>query len=155
MTDIKYDPEKHAPKNIAKESKVPMCEIPLDLLETFLAPALEYGSKYKYYKYSWRKGFPVSEVFSSTLRHLSQFFHEGKELDEDAFDTTEGKHLVHHLGMAAFGIVCMMDAIKNKPELDDRRVKFTQPIDQFIADFWNRGKYSGPCSSGEEFYGRK
>ena len=149
-----YDPEKHAPKNVIQEGKAPMCEIPLDLLKTFLAPALEYGSKYKYHRFSWRKGFPVSEVYSSTLRHLSQFWDEGRDLDEDAFDFTKGELLVHHLGMAMFGMICMMDTIKHRPEMDDRRQQGTQPIDQFLEDFLKRGEYQGPCCDGE-FYKRK
>ena len=149
-----HDKDKHAPKDVLTERKLNMCELPLDLLKKFLVPAYEYGSFYKYHRHSWRKGLPTSEVYSSTLRHLSQFWDEGRELDEDAFDRSKGEHLVHHLGMAMFGIACMMDTLANHPEMDDRRLKSSQPIDVFTKDLLQRGEYSGPCTSGE-FHGRK
>jgi hypothetical protein len=107
-----------APKNIEQEDKPKMSAIPLDLLRDFLLPAYKEGWV-KYYRESWRKGFKISDMMDAHERHMTQFFHELEDYDQETWKKYGIKK--HHLGAMLFCIICMCDTIKNHPELDDRR----------------------------------
>lgn len=106
-----------APKNNLAENKPQMSLIPDDILRDFLEPAYREGL-IKYYRESWRGGFPLSVMMDALKRHMTSFFYDGEDFDKDS-----EKHGVikHHLGGALFCILCMCDTVKNHPELDDRR----------------------------------
>ena len=108
-----------APKNIDTEDKPKLSLIPDDILRDFLEPAYREGLK-KYSRESWRGGFLISDMFDALKRHMTQFFYDGENLDNDALKFGVKKH---HLGGALFCIICMCDTIKNHPELDDRLKK--------------------------------
>lgn len=109
---------KTAPKNIDQEAKPKMSAIPLDLLRDYLLPAYEEGY-IKYYRESWRKGFKISDMFDAIQRHLTQYFYEQEDFDQDTLKDYNIKK--KHLGAVVFCVLCMCDTDKNHPELDDRK----------------------------------
>lgn len=120
MRKMKVPKEKlTAPKNNEQENKPQMSLIPDDLLRDFLEPAYREGL-IKYHRESWRLGFKSSVMVDALKRHLTQWFHEGQELDEDALKLGIEKH---HLGGALFCLLCLCDTVQNHPELDNRRCK--------------------------------
>ena len=110
-----------APKNIEQEGKPKMSAIPLDLLRDFLLPAYEEGFV-KYFRESWRKGFKTSDMFDACQRHLTQYFYEQEDNDQETLEKYGIKK--HHLGAVLFCVLCMCDTAKNHPELDDRKSIF-------------------------------
>ena len=118
-----------APKNHIVENKPQMSLIPDDLLRDFLEPAYREGLL-KYYRESWREGFPLSIMMDATKRHLTAFFHDGEELDKETLEKYGIRK--YHLGAALFCILCMCDTVMNHPEMDDRRkiVKAREEIDK-------------------------
>lgn len=108
--------EERAPKNNVVEGKPDLSEIPMDLM-AYAAKAWEYGSKVKYSRNSWRKGFPMHENVRAIRSHLSDFWEKGEDYDQDA--AIKGV-AVHHLGCIIFNACCLLDAFVNHPELDDR-----------------------------------
>ena len=108
----------NAPKNYEREGKHRMSELPLDLLAELLCPAYKEGTDYKYYRYSWRKGFKLSVMMDACLRHLNKFFNDGEDYDQEAFDRYGLKK--HHLGAAIFCIISMYNDWKYNPNNDDR-----------------------------------
>ncbi len=104
-----------APKNDKEENKPDLSLLPLDLLSG-LARAYEYGC-HKYYRNSWRKGFQTSRTIAAALRHISNFWDEGLDLD---FDALSDGFEVHHIDMAIFNLLCVKDSIVNHPEFIDR-----------------------------------
>ncbi|MCP4668932.1 MAG: hypothetical protein GY849_21555 [Deltaproteobacteria bacterium] len=56
-------------------------------------------------------------MIAATLRHISKFWNEEKDLDHDAL--ADGFE-VHHIDMAIFNLLCVKDAIVNHPGLVDR-----------------------------------
>jgi hypothetical protein len=105
--------KKTAPKNNIKEDKSPLAELPLDLLSE-VAIAYKYGI-FKYFRLSWRMGFKTSDSLDAVLRHISEFKDKSQEYDKEAFELTGQK--VHHIGMAIFNLLCVLDACKNHREL--------------------------------------
>jgi hypothetical protein len=107
---------KTGPKNNVIENKPQPSLIPIDLLIKALEPAYREGLL-KYYRNSWREGFLTSTMFDATIRHLSAYFYDKEDYDQDA-EKLGIKKL--HLGGALFSILCMIDTLLNHPELDDR-----------------------------------
>lgn len=103
-----------APKNHIEENKPMPTLIPLDVLIEYLEPAYREGLQ-KYYRESWRGGFPVSVMIDAALRHIVEFFYRGEDVDPDS---TTGKH---HLSGAIFSLICVLWTLKVRPDLDDRR----------------------------------
>jgi len=93
-----------------------MSLIPLDLLMDLLPPAYEEGIV-KYYRDSWREGFPISIMHDALLRHLTAFIYKCEDYDPESIDMNIKKL---HLGGVIFTAICMYDTIKNHPEMDDR-----------------------------------
>ena len=106
-----------APKNHIVENKPQMSLIPDDLLRDFLEPAYREGLL-KYYRESWREGFPLSVMMDAAKRHLTAFFHDGEDFDNETL--IKYGIMKHHLGAALFCILCMCDTVLNHPEMDDR-----------------------------------
>jgi hypothetical protein len=113
--DAGADPVNHpaetAPKNNLQEGKPRPSLIPLDVLIKHLCPAYEEGIP-KYYRESWRKGFQTSVMIDAALRHITEFFWHGKDIDEES-----GKH---HLAGAIFSLISILHTLDTRPELDDR-----------------------------------
>jgi len=109
-----------APKNTEHENKPKPSLLPLDICLEFDEPAYQEGL-IKYYRESWRKGFPISEMFDATVRHLKQFFYERQDYDPDAEKLGIKKH---HLAAARFCIACMLQTLRDHPEMDDRAELF-------------------------------
>ena len=77
-----------APKYDA--GKVDLSQLPLDVLSG-LAKAYEYGI-FKYYEYSWRKGFKTNKMIAAALRHINEWQWRGQDFDAEA---REKGFLVH------------------------------------------------------------
>ena len=108
----------YAPKNNEQEAKSQMSLIPMDLLAKFLVPAYQEGLE-KYYRESWREGFPISIMMDACLRHLTDFFYKGEDYDQDVPPGIKK----HHLGAAMFCILSMLETLETRPDLDDRQIK--------------------------------
>ena len=106
--------ETTAPKNNIQEGKPRLSLLPLDVLGKYLVPAYEEGVK-KYQRESWRGGFHVSVMVDAALRHIEEFFWQGKDVDQDS---QTGKH---HLAGAIFCLVSILHTLDTRPDLDDRR----------------------------------
>lgn len=109
-----------APKNNIEENKPQMSLIPLDLLTELLEPAYREGLL-KYERESWRKGFKVSVMMDAVLRHLSKFYYDKEDYDEETFNKYD--ILKHHLGAAIFGIIVMYNSIEKIDQRFDDRPK--------------------------------
>jgi hypothetical protein len=105
-----------APKNTALENKPKPSLIPFDICIEYDEPAYQEGL-IKYYRESWRKGFPISEMYDAAVRHLEQFFYHMQDYDPDAAKLGIKKH---HLAGARFSIACMLQTLRDHPEMDDR-----------------------------------
>jgi len=115
---------KQAPKNHEQEGKPDAGLIPFDLLLKVLEPAYQEGLL-KYYRESWRLGFPTSVMYASCLRHLSAFFFDKEDFDSDAEKLGIKKT---HLGGAMFALICMYDTFINHPEMDDRGKDYSMEV---------------------------
>ena len=105
-------------KNNIEEGKPQMSLLPLDLLTELLVPAYSEGLL-KYERESWRKGFKVSTMMDSTLRHLSAFYYDREDYDHE----TEEKYNIqkHHLGSVIFCCIAMYNSLEiEREEFDDR-----------------------------------
>jgi len=104
-----------APKDIIEKSD--LSTIPLDLLDELLDPTYAEGL-FKYYKESWRKGFPISVLYSALRRHLNQFFFEREDFDKETFE----KYGIQktHLGAIIFCCISMYNSLKLNKGFDDR-----------------------------------
>lgn len=120
----------NAPKNNLIEKKPEVSLIPDDLLEEFLSPAYEEGVL-KYWKESWRLGFPTSTMQSALKRHLTAYYYKGEDWDSETLERYNIKK--HHLGAALFCILCMLDTYKNHPEKDDRPCKLKH-LEQYFKN---------------------
>jgi hypothetical protein len=109
-----------APKNTAQENKPKPSLIPFDICMEYDEPAYQEGL-IKYYRESWRKGFPISEMYDACQRHLKAFFYEMQDYDQDAAKLGIKKH---HLAGARFSIACMLQTLRDHPEMDDREELF-------------------------------
>jgi len=101
-----------APKNDAIEQKPRLELLPMDLLG-LVADTYDYGTS-KYYHNSHRQGFPTNRMISAALRHISNWNDEGQEFDLDAYERTGKK--VHHIAMAIFNLLSVLEAIKYHPD---------------------------------------
>jgi len=109
-----------APKNTAQENKPKPSLIPFDICMEFDEPAYQEGL-IKYYRESWRKGFPISEMYDAAVRHLEKFMYHMQDYDPDAAKLGIKKH---HLAGARFSIACMLQTLRDHPEMDDRKKLF-------------------------------
>jgi hypothetical protein len=105
---------KYAPKERKNKPKPSL--IPFDLLLKYLEPAYQEGL-IRYYRESWRLGFPITDMYDSAMRHLEKFFFQKEDWDKDAEKLGIKKH---HLGGVLFSVLCMLDTFENHPELDNR-----------------------------------
>lgn len=87
-----------------------MAMIPLDC-HIWEADGFAYGAN-KYEKDNWRKGMLVSEQMDCLMRHLTSFYFDGIDIDEESG--------VHHLGLAQCNLAMLVNTIQHHPELDDR-----------------------------------
>jgi len=102
-----------APKNNVAEGKPKMSLLPLDVLKKYVIPAFEEGL-IKYQRESWRKGFKTSVLVDAMIRHLEEFYYQGK--DYDLSSPTKK----HHLSGVVFACLALLYSLENYPELDDR-----------------------------------
>ena len=105
-----------APKNYIEEGKAQMSLLPLDVLRKYIVPAYEEGIL-KYDRESWRKGFNTSILMDAAIRHLEEFYYQGK--DYDLLSPTNK----HHLSGVVFCCLSILYSLENFPELDDRPCK--------------------------------
>lgn len=106
-----------APKNNIEENKPDMSLIPMDLLGKYLVPAYEEGLV-KYYRDSWRLNFPHSVMIAAARRHLSEFWENGEDFDQD----NESGNPKHHLAGVIFCCLAMLNVHDTGDiEKDDRR----------------------------------
>lgn len=105
-----------APKNGKAEGKPRASLIPMDVLIKYLVPAYEEGL-IKYDRESWRKGFLISDVIDSAIRHIDDFWYRGNDLDEGALKLGIEKH---PLAGAIFSLISALHTLEHRPELDDR-----------------------------------
>jgi len=105
-----------APKNFKEEDKPQISLLPMDLLVPILEPAYREGVE-KYERESWRKGFHVSKMFDSTMRHLIAFYYNREFYDPDPLAM---KHSKCHLGGSVFSIINMFNTVQNGKGVDDR-----------------------------------
>ena len=117
---------KTAPKNNMSENKPRPSLLPMDILIETLCPGYEEGIL-KYYRESWRLGFPTSVMFDATIRHLNAYFYEKQDYDLDA-EKLGIKKL--HLGGVLFSVICMIDTLLNHPEMDDRGKDYSPKQEQ-------------------------
>jgi hypothetical protein len=110
---------KTAPKNNTQENKPQPTLLPLDVLLKYLEPAYREGV-IKYERESWRGGFHVSVLVDAALRHIIEFYWQGKDADADS---STGKH---HLAGAIFSLCSILHTLDTRPELDDRFCKKKQ-----------------------------
>jgi hypothetical protein len=108
---------KIAPKD--KKGKARISLIPMDILRDLAIPGYEEGCE-KYERESWRKGFPISDLFDACQRHLIKFFYDGEDYDPDPI---AAKYKKLHLAGALFCIMSMYWTLRTRPELDDRPLK--------------------------------
>lgn len=109
---------KGAPKNDEQEQKPDLSLLPLDVLQA-VARSYEYGLV-KYFRNSWRKGFRTNRNVAAAKRHISNWQDEGQLYDKDAYELSQKK--VHHIAMAIFNLLCILDAEVNHPELVENYV---------------------------------
>ena len=105
-----------APKNDKAEDKPQVSLLPMDLLVPMLEPAYREGVE-KYERESWRKGFHISKMFDSTMRHLIAFYYNREFYDPDPLAM---KYSKCHLGGSVFSIINMFNTIQNGKGVDDR-----------------------------------
>lgn len=74
------------------------------------ARVLDFGTK-KYSKGNWKKGFPVSEIVDSLLRHVAELM-EGKDIDDES-----NLPIIGHIQC---NVMFLAHTLKNHPEFDDR-----------------------------------
>ena len=108
---------KNAPK--IKTGKARMSLIPMDILRDLAVPGYEEGCE-KYEVESWRKGFPIADLFDACQRHLTAFFYDGQDYDPDPIAV---KYTKLHLSGALFCIISMYWTLKTRPDLDNRPLK--------------------------------
>lgn len=109
-------------KNDSIEKKPDLSLLPLDLLGLVAKP-YEYGLE-KYQRNSHRGGFETHRNIAAALRHISDWNDRGQEYDGDAWQIANTK--VHHISMAIFNLLCVLDAVTYNQNL----------VDNFIpADF--------------------
>lgn len=108
-----------APKESPGEIKKDLSLIPFGLIAEFLEPAYQEGIL-KYYRESWKAGFPTTDMFAGLMRHTLSYM-DGENYDPSADKLGIQKH---HLAGALFCIICMLDTFKNHQEMDDRGKDF-------------------------------
>jgi len=105
-------------KNDAIEDKPDLSLLPLDILAE-VSKAYGYGT-IKYKRNSHRGGFETHRMIAACLRHISEWNDKGQEYDKDAWEFANLK--VHHLAMAIFNLICVLNSIMYKPELVDNYI---------------------------------
>ena len=96
-----------------------MAYLPMDLLEE-VARAYEFGGKKGYPRNSWRDGLSISRLVAASRRHDADFWDKGETFDRQAKEEYGMK--VYHSAMVIFNQLCILDALINHPELDNRRL---------------------------------
>lgn len=112
-------------KNDNIEKKPDLSLLPMDLLG-IVTRAYEYGLV-KYQRNSHRGGFETNRNIAAALRHISDWNDKGQEYDKDAFELSGMK--VHHLGMAIFNLLCILNAVVYKPDLVNNYIP-----EDFVSD---------------------
>lgn len=102
---------------LADMNNIGMSELPFDVFLKYMPTAYEEGI-IKYYRESWRNGFPVSVMIDAAIRHITDFF--WKRNDYDIKSPTKK----HHLSGAIFSLTCILQTLETRPELDDRKDLF-------------------------------
>jgi len=108
-----YDDLPTAPKNNVQEGKARLSLLPMDILKRYLVPAYEEGV-IKYRRESWRQGFLVSDLADAALRHIEEFYWQGKTVDESSSTKK------HPLAGAVFCLLSILHTMEVRPDLDDR-----------------------------------
>jgi hypothetical protein len=88
----------------------------MDILIKYLVPGYEEGL-INHSRESWRKGFRVSDMIDAARRHEAAFFHGKEDWDPGAAKVGIKKH---HLAGAIFSLICILQTLETRPELDDR-----------------------------------
>jgi len=112
------EPTTQAPKNDKEEGKPDMSLLPMDLLEEVVR-AYEFGILKGYPRDSWRQGFLQSRTIAASRRHDTDYWDKGEVFDRQAKE--EYGVEVFHAAMVIFNQLCIIDSIKNHPDLIDRR----------------------------------
>lgn len=99
---------------LADMNNIKMTDLPFDIFLQYMTTAYEEGI-IKYFRESWRNGFPVSVMVDAALRHITEFFWNGNDYDMKA-PTRK-----HHLSGAIFSLTCILQTLETRPELDDRK----------------------------------
>lgn len=107
------------------EKKPDLSLLPLDLLG-IVTRAYEYGLV-KYFRNNHRKGFETNRCIAAAMRHISDWNDRGQEYDKDAYEVAGMR--VHHIGMAIFNLLCVLDSITNHPELVNNYIP-----DNFVSE---------------------
>ena len=107
------DKMKTAPKNNLSENKPRPSLLPMDILIKYIVPAYEEGIV-KYDRESWREGFHTSVMVDAAMRHITDFYWGGEDIDKNS---STGKH---HLAGAIFSLISILHTLDTKPSLDDR-----------------------------------
>lgn len=115
-----------APKDAAKDNKLPVHLNPQDLINKYLTPAYQEGV-IKYEEGSWRRGFPISELMDAVDRHKEKFFYQCEDLDQEALDKFGIEKT--HLAAIIFSCFAALHTLEYYPELDDRRDPKTGEIE--------------------------
>jgi len=84
--------------------------IPMKAMEE-VASVLTFGAK-KYDAWNWSKGINYSRLNGAALRHLTAFM-EGENIDPETG--------ISHIAHAACNMLFLLDMVRNKPDMDDRR----------------------------------
>jgi hypothetical protein len=88
-----------------------MALVPLDVLLRYVAPHYAKGAE-KYEADNWRKGYSWALSYNALQRHLTAFWYERKELDEET--------QTHHLAAVVFHALALLWFGQEHPYLDDR-----------------------------------
>ena len=91
------------------QGKPPMALLDHGALEA-MADVMGFGAE-KYSAHNWRKGFPLSRLVSSAMRHIGAW-NSGQDLDSES-----GRS---HLAHAGCCIMFLLALYRDNPELDDR-----------------------------------
>lgn len=102
------------PKEKAGQSKVCMHYVPPRVLMEVALALTEGANKYGSYNFRDAGNTKYSTYYSSTLRHLSQWF-EGEDIDKESG--------LHHITKAIGGLIVLRDSMLADNAQDDRPTK--------------------------------
>ena len=104
-----------APKFNQGKTRLHLCP---PFLKKMMVSELEYGC-IKYFKWSWMKGFLVSDMYDATNRHLDAWFYDREEIDEESG--------CHHLDCALFSLAMIrysltIEGMDNRPPVTKEQI---------------------------------